>query len=368
MKIVVFSDLHAHPFKPYATVLENGMNSRLADAIGCIEQIHEYVKANDIELVLFGGDMFHVRRTINVMAFNAVYEAMAQLRMSGVPVVLIHGNHDQADRHGEEHSIHAFRTFSTVVDKPGWQVVAGKSGDPLALMAVPYTENVEHLRSVVKEACPADQVPRILLGHLGIQGAVVGSDFVYTNPHDATIADLHLDRYDAAFLGHYHQHQQLADNCWYVGAPLQHNWGDRNQWRGFVEYDTDTGEIKQHSLEAPRFVQVPIADLEGGSAAGAEMLCKGNFVRIVDAMPWDEAKRSSTRTQLGARSLEVIPPKNGVQPSSGEGPRLEMTPGMSFQDMLRTYVHAGVQHADGLDTDYLIQLGAEVLEEIGGEQ
>ena len=119
-KILLWSDLHAHEFRPYSTILPNGMNSRLADAIECVNQIHGYSIKHDVDLVLFGGDMFHIRKNIAVQAFNEVFEAMSQFSLSKVPVLMLHGNHDQADKEGSVHSIHSFRTFLQIADKPGW--------------------------------------------------------------------------------------------------------------------------------------------------------------------------------------------------------------------------------------------------------
>ena len=45
--------------------------------------------------------------------------------------------------------------------------------------------------------------------------------------------DLQLDQYIYAYLGHYHEPQQLADNAMYVGAPLQHSFKDCGSKRGF---------------------------------------------------------------------------------------------------------------------------------------
>lgn len=354
MKIVVFSDLHAHPFKPYATILPNGAHSRLTDAIECVRQVVRVAVEADADLVLFGGDLFHARRTINVPAFNAAYETLAGFVGHQIPLVMIPGNHDQADKAGAEHSVYAFRAFATVCEKPGWEIVTGKSGALYAIMALPYTENLEQIRDAVREPGPRGG-PKLLLGHLGIQGADLGADFVYENPHDATLADLNVDAFDACFLGHYHKHQQLAERCWYVGAPLQHTWGDRDQWRGCLIYDTKARDIELVGLEAPQFVRLQ---------EGQKVPPKDCYVRIEDDRAWTEEKREQARQSLSARSVEIVPPKNGEKKAAG--PRLDLAPSTATQDMLERYVRSGVQSAEGLDEQYLLQLGHEVLEEVGG--
>lgn len=351
MKIAIFSDLHAHQYKPYATILHNGMNSRLFDTIECVKQIVSYCVDLEVDLVLYAGDMFHVRRMISVQAFNAVYEALALFRIHKIPIVLLHGNHDQSDRLGNEHSIHAFRTFCTVVDKPGWIRASGKSGKFYDIMAVPYTENVELIKQTINSSHHVEHP--IFLGHLGVQGCTVGSDFVYTNPHDIKISDLNQNLFEIGFLGHYHQHQKVGDNFWYVGATLQHTWGDVGQNRGFIVYDTDNGYFDHIKLKYPEFITVDKSELNNEF--------NDCFVRIVDDKPWSLDDLESAKNKLKCRSLEIVLSKNPI--SKVKGSRLDISTHTEFEELLEKYVKAGPQDYSNLDSDYLIQIGLEALRE-----
>jgi DNA repair exonuclease SbcCD nuclease subunit len=365
MNFLIFSDLHAHPFKPYATILPNGMNSRLSDIVSCVKQILDYcIEHPEVELVLFGGDLFHTRGRLAVQAFNAIYEVLAGFSIRKIPLMLIHGNHDQADREGSVYSIHTLRTVAEVVDKPGWTMVTTRTGQDVAVMAVPYTENVAHLRDLVKTPFPGrlvTKVPTLFLGHLGIQGAKVGSDFVYTNPYDAAVDDLNLPGFDAAFLGHYHMHQRLTANAWYIGAPLQHTWGDRGQERGFVIYDSETRQIERHMLSAPRFEEVQVADVDRVLSAGSWDF-QSSFLRVLDSRAWSDDEREDVRIRLDARSLEVCAP---VKPETANRQRVNITLGMSYRDILQLCIENGTLAVDpGLDPEYLVQLGSEILQEV----
>lgn len=358
-KVVLFSDLHAHPFKPYATILPNGMNSRLENAVSCIAQIVQYCKQEKVDLVLFGGDLFHVRRNISVPAFNAVYEAMSGFAEAGIPVVLIHGNHDQADKHGNDHSIHALRTFLTVVDEPGWvTITGGESKTRYDVLAVPYTENVDQLKEVLGTRGPDNpENPTILLGHLGVQGARVGADFVYSNPHDPVVDTFDGGRFDIGFLGHFHEHQQLNDRLWYIGAALHHNWGDKNTQRGFLVLETDTLTFEQVPLSAPRFVELEIHGTRTKNIPDLD----GDFVRVVSKRAWSKDRQDRVKEMWGCASLEVVPPRG--QASTTKEARIEFRAGASFEDMVRQYVESGLPKLDGLDESYLIQIGQEMLRE-----
>ena len=351
MRIALFSDLHAHPFKPYASVLDNGMNSRLADAISCLDQIREICVEQGVELALFGGDMFHVRRNINVTAFNAVYEALAKFHLAKIPVAMIHGNHDQSDRDGKEHSVHAFRTFCTVIDEPGWVQLETQSKKRVSVLAVPYLEDVDRLRAVTARSCPhTDSDVTVGLGHFGVQGAKVGADFVYCNEGDPCLADMNAANVDKFFLGHYHLYQHVGENVWYIGAPLQHNWGDRGQHRGFLIWDTTKNIHEQIQLDAPEFVETMTLDEKH----------RGNFVRLVTDTPMAASEVEWAVEQYGLRSLEV----RSFEEEEDSEVRIELAPGTSLHDSIETYVNSGVQPVGDLDTDYLVKLGQEILEEL----
>lgn len=361
-KIAVFSDCHAHPFSAYATVLPGGMNSRLADAVGCIDQIHDYCVDKGVDLVLFGGDMFHMRRSIPTQALNAVYNSMARFTSSRIPVFMIDGNHDQSDRRGTCHSLYTFQTFLDVAQGPGWYTVHGKRGLPYCIMAVPYTENLELLREVVARPCPVSGPPKIFLGHLGIQGAKVGADFVYTNPNDPSTSDLNMPAFDVGFLGHYHLHQQLPGgaNFRYIGAPLQHNWGDSGQYRGFLVCDTDDPlyGVQTIPLRAPCFIKRTLKQYKKAPVGELE----GHFVVVEDSRVWSEDEREDERLRHKARSLEIRQLVKGVTTS--------FRPVMPevHEDVVASYVMAGRTNTDELDDDYLVDLGKVLMKEAEAQE
>jgi DNA repair exonuclease SbcCD nuclease subunit len=360
-KIVIFSDLHGHPFKAYATLLPNGRNSRLNDAVEIVKQVRHVATQVGAELVVFGGDLFHVRKNIPVAAFNPLYGELSQLPVSSqIDVLMIHGNHDQADRVGEEYSIYAMGAFATVVDKPGWVHVRTRSGEDLNVMAIPYTEDIPSFKQMTSSTPPVAGAVTLMIGHFGVQGAEVGADFVYTNPYDAAISDLSVENYDAIFLGHYHKHQQIAPNAWYIGAPLHHNWGDRHDpGRGCLVYDTETNTFERVALSAPEFVEIQEEDLDDHAAAGD---LADDFVRIVAKTAWTEKHRDDVRSALMCRSLEVIPPKKRLTPQHDN--RLQVDPTMGANDVIVNYVQSGIASTDGLDEGYLVQLGQEILAEV----
>jgi DNA repair exonuclease SbcCD nuclease subunit len=359
-KIVAFSDLHGHLFKAYATLLASGRNNRLQDAINVVRQVRDYAISIGATIVLFGGDLFHIRKHVPVVVFNALYEELAMFSAYGLKLVMIHGNHDQADRLGEEYSIYAFGAFAEVVDKAKW-VYVDDGAERIAVLGLPYWEQRDDIKRLCETEPEQEHDRRILLGHFGVQGAQVGADFVYTNPFDVEIADLNVKAFDLALLGHYHLPQQLAPNCWYIGAPLQHNWGDKHQARGYVSWDTATKDFTFVNSQMPQFVQLTDDEVEAALDHSAPPALPESYVRIETVKKYSESDREQLRKQYGWRSLEFVPPKSGKQV---EAPRLAVDPMMGTGDVISTYVHSGIVSTDGLDENYLVQLAQEVMAEV----
>lgn len=356
-KIVVFSDLHAHCFGPYSTALEDGTNSRLQDALDIIRDVRQLAKEVDADMVLFAGDLFHERRHIVTQAFSKVYEALSMFAVDRMPLFMIPGNHDQADKAGKFHALSPIGAFATVVDTPGWIEFKGKT-ETVDILAVPYIEDTNHLLDVVNEKAPDRSNPRIFLGHFGIDGAKLGADFVYSNSNEPVIGNIPVGRFDAGFLGHFHIHQQLAPNFWYVGAPMHHNWGDRGQDRGVMVYDTVTKEAQHLPLgNPPKFVEITVHDLEKGVGDWTD-----NFVRIVSDKPWSEDQIDSARERIGCRSLEIVGQK--VDTNEAFEIRLNVAPGDPYEDMAAEYVKSGLVELDGLEEEWLISVGKKLLEEV----
>jgi len=334
MRVLLFSDLHAHQFKPYSITLPNGINSRLQDTLDILNQIKVIAESNKVGLILFGGDLFHVRRVINVQTFNLVFEAIARLKLiRGIQIGLLVGNHDQSDRSGGVHSIYAFGSMVEVMDRVGWQAfVVGQ--EQLNILAVLYFTNKQTTLELIKNAgITTGNGPVAMLGHFGVSGALVGSNFVMIDKELMELEDLHSDNFNQVFLGHYHETQQLAPNVRYIGAPIQHNWGDSGQDRGCLLWDTNTNKVNFIPLRYPHFVRMNLDELEHLP----NLKVKGDFIRVVcpaGCRPKQEEELKEQMLNLGARTVEFVEETVEVQTIS-HGP---YQPGMDMETMIRNFV------------------------------
>lgn len=257
MKLIVFSDLHFHPWKHFAHINEFGVNSRLQDTINVIKELANYAIQNNIKTILFPGDFFHIRKSVYTQTYNLAFKLLKELRDLGLELILIPGNHDQADREGDFHSLYGFSTIATVLNSSQFH----KYKD-FNLFTLPYMEDVNKIRDLVKQDPPKNTKRNIFLGHLSINGAKLSTDFIHTTDLNPTIQDLNPEKFDVGFLGHYHLHQGLGNNFYYVGSPLQHNWSDKNINKSFLVYDTEDNSVQAIPLSAPKFVELEQTDFD----------------------------------------------------------------------------------------------------------
>jgi DNA repair exonuclease SbcCD nuclease subunit len=286
-EFLVFSDIHLHEFAEESEVVTytHGntsfeMNSRLYHGIQVLRQVKNYARSHGIEHIVFPGDLTHAKRHVTKTCLT-----VASMEIGDADDLhwhMIPGNHDYVDKEGMDHSLALLKHFEqvTVYDRsiPVEKCIS-RVGD-LDIAFIPYIENREQLVSSINKLASNDN-PTILVMHTGVQGAKVGADFVMAKDSDITVDEL-AGKFKAVFMGHYHEHQKLADNIWIVGATHHHNWGDAGSERGFlhVRYENESVSIKRvpTDISIPRFVVLDVLSTqclescEGGDFIKAKVL------------------------------------------------------------------------------------------------
>ncbi len=330
VEIIAFSDHHAHNFQYGAERVEGTIcykhgyyNSRLLQSIDVLNEIQAYALNKPI---LFGGDLFHQRGSVSTDVLMGTYQAINRMAWyNGGKLVMIPGNHDYADRNGSMHSLLGLRNVDNedsapiIHDSPSFHRITAD----VAVWTIPYQEDkknfIQSINIILKEKEHYKGKFNILLAHQGIQGSLVGSDFVLSSQHDISVDDI-PDWFDLCLFGHYHKHQKIKDNAYYIGASHQHNWGDANDPRGFLHItinDDFTYELKQiETQSASRFI---ITD------------------KPIKARPIDFVK--STNEKLTAQDLGNPKVFENVQADvTEESPQEFVPPSHSVDDILQTWV------------------------------
>jgi DNA repair exonuclease SbcCD nuclease subunit len=372
LRLLIFSDLHGHNFRPYSEVLSNGRNSRFQDILNVLENIYQVCKNQKVDGVLFGGDLFHARSVLNVSTFNDTYEAIAKIKTVVKFFVMVVGNHDQSNKLGTIHSTKTFNAIVDVIDRPMW-IMESVGEENIYILGVPFSDNKEGIIQSIQEATNEKNCPdletnsSVLLGHFGVSGAEPGANFVLRASDLPTIPDLEPDLFSQIFLGHYHMYQELIPNVRYVGAPLQHNWGDCGQQRSVTLWDTSpSGEYTaptQIDMAAPEFVKVNYNE-KTGSLCCDEGSIAGNFIRVIfdKRLPkeeWENLKEellTNGQARWVEESLEVPKPELAESAST-------YSPNVDIEDMIDCFVDEA--DTSDLSKETLKELGHKFLESKG---
>ena len=350
MKIVAFSDLHAHPFKN-GFITEEGRNSRVDDAINVIRQVYEYASENKVSYVFFGGDLFDRRKSIDVDTFNQVHAAVAK-GSELVSTIMIPGNHDQANKSGTIHALQRFNSKQcTTVHEPTWV----KLNSTTALLGIPYVDDGRLIARAIKQKLaerPQWAKKLILMLHYGIQGAKV-SAADYVLPCELELAHLSPTYWDLILSGHYHIGQQLGKNFHYIGSAMQHRWDDAGFEKSFIEFDTDTWRINRIATVAPKFTVIT------GKTKDYEV--DNSFVRIVRNYEIEEKNKLLLNKKLEERGAISVEYRVERENNKGHEERIDFSEGSGPLGIIEDYIKADVVERGELDTEKLLAIGKDLI-------
>lgn len=327
MKIAFFGDVHCAIRKEFDEHSDITGSKRLDLIIKALDDIRTYCVDNHVQVAVCTGDLFHVRSKIDVMVFNAVYDCISRFSQGDIKVVLLAGNHDLINNSDSPQS--SLRTFSNIENV---YVVEDNEdlhiGEEVHLTCVPYSKNTKRVIEFIgrdRDTCEGDT--NILVAHLGISGATVGSSH-YPMQDAFSLGDLRPDYFKYVALGHYHDKQFLGDrrNVFYTGSPIAHNFGEVGE-KGFVVVDTSKRwDLEFVPLDTPRFYTV---DKNIDTEFLEECAQHQDYVRI--------NLKESQLEEFVARAPHNLNYRVELEKEYERETRVDIEVGMSFEEMVKKY-------------------------------
>lgn len=377
MKFVCTADWHAHNFTDFSKTMSviwnekllryvkceettegvKEMNSRLFNILNGICDMRDYCLKEHISNVLFGGDMFHHRGTIDVTVFNAIYKVLDSFYEVGVVIHAIAGNHDQTDNSLIPTSaIHAFKELIHVIESPERFLV----DNSVEVVAIPYSKDKKFVLESMKSLRGQCKNPRqaILLCHLGVDGGLVGSG-MHMMSDEYSLRDLMYDKWHYVVCGHYHQPQILEFNSIYCGTPVQNNFGDelkgKDGYNGFFVIDTERRwDIQFVPIIAPRFITFSsVSELE---QASHEMI-NSNYVRIKSNASQVSEIQEKLENLVGEDTQSI---RLELEKDYSVAQRSDVSVTQSVEDTVKTYAKERWQNPENLPK--AISVGLDILQ------
>ena len=294
MRFLITADLHYDLYLGLAKVDETGLTSRAKDVSKVVKQLFEYAKENEIKTLFILGDVFHNRQKnlIPIDLYNLVFKDLEIFADHNIDLFILVGNHDQVAKGSHRNALTPFNNIAMVVSHP--TVLSIEGIDFFFLPHEEYTESIDSLNNLITEnnqrySKSGIVVPRIQLGHCGIEGGkLTGFDTESKEP--ISLGALRTDEFLACYYGHYHISQKLSENARYVGAPLQHSFRDIDNKCGFwdivVKQNNSNWEVVEKFIptDAPEFHYCDAKDYYTGKYP------EGDFVKLKNATKEDKQK------------------------------------------------------------------------------
>lgn len=286
IRVLHFADVHIGIENYGKTDPNSGVSSRVVDFLHRMDDMIEYARDGEVDLVIFAGDAFKTRSP------NPTYQREFAHRIRDLsqmaPTVLLVGNHDLPINAVKAAAIEIYATLDVpnvwVAQDYEVKRLATKRGD-VVVAAAPYPIRARIMETVRTAAmtiaeqdaelqrilhqlldnlgeqadalAPAD-TPRLLTGHFTVAGAVWGSERSVMLGRDVQVdlGSLADPRWDYVALGHIHKHQNLtrsrddAPAVVYSGSLERIDFGEEGDTKGFCWVELGRGQTEW------RFVKV----------------------------------------------------------------------------------------------------------------
>lgn len=247
MKLLHTADLHIGMTNYSRFDPETGLETRLLDFLNTLDFMIDYAIREEADAFIFAGDAYKTRDPSPTQQ-RGFGERIKKIAKAGIPVVMVVGNHDTPNAEGRANTLDIYSALEIdnvfVSRKPEFLHIPTKSGE-LQVVTAPWLHRAdfktlgENLLSLYEKIDPAS--PAVLVGHLEVEGASMGSEKGLAIANDVTVPlSLLTDRrLSYVALGHIHKYQELSKNppVIYSGSPERIDFGEAKEEKGFVAVD-----------------------------------------------------------------------------------------------------------------------------------
>ena len=311
VKILHLSDIHMGSGFSHGRInQETGLNTRLEDFTLALRRCVDSAIANQVDLVLFGGDAFP-NATPPPYIQQAFAGEFCRLVEAKIPTVLLVGNHEKLAQGVGGSSLCIYRTLGVpgfiVGDSFTTHVIETKSG-PVQVVTLPWLTRATLLTrpetqglsmgevgelllsklSVVLESeiRKLDKtIPTVLLAHLMTDTARFGAERFLAVGKGFTVpmALLARDCFDYIALGHIHSYQEVCKSplAIYPGSIERVDFSEEKEDKGYILLELEKGKATAEFCSLPsrafKTMEVNLTEKENPQGALLDAIAKENI-------------------------------------------------------------------------------------------
>lgn len=272
VKILSSADIHLSNHLPHARPSTAGRTDRFDDQLALLDHMWEVAVEEAVDAIMLLGDIFDQSKVDAVTLTHSV----ERIVRAPVPTYILPGNHDAVSVRGGRFLVEAFgamgRDHIHYLNSETPLEMKGVTFWPLAYMPGSETKAaLARTRKARKAAARASQRD-VLLFH----NSVLGCTHIGWTCDDGLEAEEVCQDFDWVLSGHFHDTQTFGpnDRGMYLGAPMQHHYGDVGRPAGFWIFDFKDGKRTQKFIQSQTPQFYAYEELEDKVAAKA-----GDYVR-----------------------------------------------------------------------------------------
>ncbi len=284
IRVLHFADVHLGAENYGPADPERGVSGRVGDSLRRMDEMIDFARDSDVDLVIFAGGAFHSRSPNSTYQREFAGRVLALSRLA--PTVMLIGHLDSPPHSGRASTLEIYQTLRVpniwVAQDYQARLITTKRGEAV-VGAAPFLSRGRLLADVAKrglspdeqtaaaariiaerlqalaaqaDELAADDTPRLLCGHFSVGGAEFSSEQEAMLGQDVPVALASLAdaRWDYVALGHRHRHQALsaaAPPVVYSGGLERIGFAQANEAKGFCWVEVARGAADLRFVELP---------------------------------------------------------------------------------------------------------------------
>lgn len=298
---LLVSDIHAHGWSQFSTLLPDGINSRLKIINDELLRASRVLESAGGDQMIFAGDLFHTRGSIDPEVFNPTFDTFRNVSSLDIEIDAVPGNHDLKGKETSElgNAMQKLGAIPGMVVHTGPQLITHDFGYALL---VPWVSKVDDLKRTLEGQVAAHAAAigaTDLIIHAGIDGVIKGlPDHGLSSSYLASLG------FRRVFAGHYHDHKVMeGGKVISIGATTHQTFSDIGAKAGFLLVYED--RVEYHASHAPSFIEIN----ENTPEEDIPLIVPGNYVRVRGLKMTDsdaqELRKDLERQGAAGISIEV---------------------------------------------------------------
>lgn len=222
------------------------------------------------DIIIFNGDWFDNRNAISIITLNIAYDCIKEISKHW-PVMLIVGNHDTTYKGNID--INSIRIFQEIPNVTVIQDITLMNINNREILICPWQPDLSQFQKRFDFA----------FGHFEFAGASLAQNQIYEGS-STTLADL-SKLAPVIFSGHFHIHKEYPykdSTIISIGSPLELDWGDINDDKGFYYLNTQTRQYSFIKNDiSPKHYNYYWSKLKSGDQKLSKQEIEGNYIKLI---------------------------------------------------------------------------------------